>query len=181
MELTSAPAAADDCVAAVGWVLDHAAEIGGDPARVAVGGDSAGGNLAALVALHFGARLRQQVLVYPATDLTLSSPSIQENAEGYLLTKASMEWFVGHYLDGSGVSASETASACDDVGASGAGAGGIAAGADGTRPGQTGTTWPGTRTPGDPAGSRQPESVHCRTPGRTAGPRCEDARGQIAR
>ena len=91
-----APAAVADCVAAVGWVLDHATEIGGDPARVAVGGDSAGGNLAALVALHYGPQLRQQVLVYPATDLTLSSPSIQENAEGYLLTKSSMEWFVGH-------------------------------------------------------------------------------------
>jgi acetyl esterase len=102
-----APAAADDCITAVGWVLDHAHEFGGDSARVAVGGDSAGGNLAALTALRFGSRLRQQVLVYPATDLTLTSPSIDENAEGYLLTKASMQWFVGHYLDGSGTSATD--------------------------------------------------------------------------
>jgi acetyl esterase len=102
-----APAAADDCITAVGWVLDHAHEFGGDPARVAVGGDSAGGNLAALTALRFGSRLRQQVLVYPATDLTLTSPSIDENAEGYLLTKASMQWFVGHYLDGSGTTATD--------------------------------------------------------------------------
>ena len=95
-----APAAVEDCVAAVGWVLDHGDQLGGDPARVAVGGDSAGGNLAALVALAYGPRLRYQVLVYPATDLTASHPSIDENAEGYLLTKASMEWFIGHYLDG---------------------------------------------------------------------------------
>ncbi len=98
-----APAAVDDCVAAVGWVLDHGAELGGDPARVAVGGDSAGGNLSALVALAYGPRLRYQVLVYPATDLTGSHPSIEENADGYLLTKASMEWFIGHYLDGTDV------------------------------------------------------------------------------
>ena len=84
-------------------MLDHGAELGGDPARVAVGGDSAGGNLSALVALEFGPRLAYQVLVYPATDLTGSHPSIEENADGYLLTKASMEWFIGHYLDGTDV------------------------------------------------------------------------------
>jgi acetyl esterase len=98
-----APAAVDDCVAAVSWVLDHASEIGGDPTRVAVGGDSAGGNLSALMAQHFGSRLCAQLLVYPATDFTFSSPSIEENAEGYFLTKASMEWFSGHYLDGCGL------------------------------------------------------------------------------
>ena len=101
----TAPAALDDCLAATRWVLDHAGEINGDPARVAVGGDSAGGNLSALVALELGDRLRYQVLVYPVTDLTLSHPSIDENAEGYLLTKAGMEWFVGHYLTGSDRSA----------------------------------------------------------------------------
>jgi acetyl esterase len=100
-----APAAADDCIAATAWVLDHAAEIGGDPTRVAVGGDSAGGNLSAVVALEFGPRLRYQVLVYPATDLSLGSPSIEENAEGYLLTKNSMIWFGGHYLEGSSTDA----------------------------------------------------------------------------
>ena len=98
-----APAALDDCRAVTAWVLEHAAELGADGSRVAVGGDSAGGNLAALVALEHGARLRYQVLVYPVTDLTLSHPSIDENAEGYLLTKAGMQWFVGHYLDSTGI------------------------------------------------------------------------------
>ena len=102
-----APAALDDCLAATRWVLDHAPEIGGDAARVAVGGDSAGGNLAALVALAFGGRLRHQLLVYPVTDLTLSHPSIDENAEGYLLTKAGMQWFVDHYIAGTGVVADD--------------------------------------------------------------------------
>jgi acetyl esterase len=95
-----APAASDDCSAVVAWVLEHAAEVGGDSSRVGVGGDSAGGNLAALVALEYGPRVRFQALVYPVTDLSLSHPSIEENAEGYLLTKAGMEWFVGHYLQG---------------------------------------------------------------------------------
>jgi acetyl esterase len=98
-----APAAADDSIAAVGWVLDHAAELDGDPSRVAVGGDSAGGNLSAVVANHFGSRVAGQLLVYPCTDMTLTSPSIDENATGYFLEKAGMEWFGGHYLDGSGV------------------------------------------------------------------------------
>ena len=98
-----APAALDDCLAATRWVLDHAADLGGDPQRVAVGGDSAGGNLAALVALELADRLRHQLLVYPVTDLTLSHPSIRENADGYLLTKAGMEWFRDHYLDGSDI------------------------------------------------------------------------------
>ena len=98
-----APAAVDDAVAATEWVLDHAAEFGGDPARVAVGGDSAGGNLSALVAQALPGRLVLQVLIYPATDLTGSSPSITENAEGYFLTKAAMDWFMEHCLEGSGV------------------------------------------------------------------------------
>jgi len=102
-----APAAVDDCIAATAWVLEHAAEFGGDPGRVAVGGDSAGGNLAALVALEFGPRLAAQILVYPATALSLDSPSIEENAEGYLLTKNSMIWFTGHYLEGSSTDATD--------------------------------------------------------------------------
>jgi acetyl esterase len=72
-----------------------------------VGGDSAGGNLAALVAIEHGPRLRSQVLVYPVTDLTLSHPSIDENADGYLLTKAGMRWFVDHYLGSSGIDAAD--------------------------------------------------------------------------
>jgi acetyl esterase len=98
-----APAAMDDCIAATEWVLSNAAEVGGDSNRVAVGGDSAGGNLSALVAQHFGNRLCYQLLVYPATDLTMSHPSHDENAEGYLLTKDSMLWFGAHYLEGSGL------------------------------------------------------------------------------
>jgi acetyl esterase len=96
------PAAIDDCLAAVRWVAEPstAAELGIDPARMAVGGDSAGGNLAAVVAqqaCHNGPPLRFQLLVYPATDMRLCHSSIDENAEGYFLTKADMAWFRGHY------------------------------------------------------------------------------------
>ena len=96
------PAGPDDCWAALVWVAEHGAELGGDPSRLAVGGDSAGGNLAALVALRArdegGPELRHQLLVYPATDLTMSHPSITENGQGYLLTTKAMDWFAGHYL-----------------------------------------------------------------------------------
>jgi acetyl esterase len=96
------PAAVDDAVAAVRWVVEQAAELGVDPGRVAVGGDSAGGNLAAVVCQQLvaagGPRLRFQLLVYPVTDGSMSHPSIEENAEGYFLTKDTMVWFVGHYL-----------------------------------------------------------------------------------
>lgn len=96
------PAGPDDAWAALTWVADHAAELGGDPDRLAVGGDSAGGNLAALVAIRArdeGApRLAHQLLVYPATDLTMEHPSIKENGDGYFLTEASMLWFRDCYL-----------------------------------------------------------------------------------
>ncbi|HEY2813062.1 MAG TPA: alpha/beta hydrolase [Acidimicrobiales bacterium] len=97
------PAAADDCFAVLEWVAANGAELGGDTSRIAVGGDSAGGNLSALMAIRArdaGIALRQQVLVYPAVDLTMSFPSIEENGEGYLLTKDSMVWFTNHYLSG---------------------------------------------------------------------------------
>jgi acetyl esterase len=97
------PAAPDDCIAVTRWVLDHAAELGGDGGRVAIGGDSAGGNLAAVVAHALRGELSFQLLVYPATDATMSHPSIEENAEGYLLTKNAMEWFFGHYTNAAGV------------------------------------------------------------------------------
>ena len=98
-----APAAVVDCMAVTEWVLEHGAEIGVDPTRVAVGGDSAGGNLAALVALEVADRIVHQLLIYPAVDLTFSSPSVKENAEGYLLTEKGMRWFIDHYLAGTGI------------------------------------------------------------------------------
>jgi acetyl esterase len=97
-----APAPFEDAWAALCWVEREAPGLGGDPSRLAVGGDSAGGNLSALVAVRArdvgGPVLRYQLLVYPATDLTRSLPSHTENGEGYLLTTESMSWFLGHYL-----------------------------------------------------------------------------------
>jgi acetyl esterase len=100
-----APAAADDAWAATRWVADHLGELGlDDGARVAVGGDSAGGNLAAVVALRAAAEgapaLAFQLLVYPVTDQTASHPSIVENGEGYFLTASVMKWFTQQYLSG---------------------------------------------------------------------------------
>jgi len=96
------PAAPEDCYAATRWTAEHAAELGGDPTRLAVGGDSAGGNLAAVVARvareRGGPPLAFQLLIYPATDLRMQSPSIDENADGYFLTRDEMTWFRGHYL-----------------------------------------------------------------------------------
>jgi acetyl esterase len=95
------PAAVDDCDAATAWASAHAAELGGDAARLAVAGDSAGGNLAAVVALRArdnGPPIAFQLLVYPATDLTRSLPSHTENGQGYLLDTDAMTWFVGNYL-----------------------------------------------------------------------------------
>lgn len=98
------PAAADDCYAATKSVVEHAAEFGIDPARVAIGGDSAGGNLAAVVALmardQGGPRIVHQLLVYPVTDHSYETVSYRDNADGYLLTKASMKYFWDHYLRG---------------------------------------------------------------------------------
>jgi acetyl esterase len=97
------PAAADDAVAALEWVVDHADELGVDADRVAVAGDSAGGNLAAVVAVHARdsdrVELVQQVLIYPVTDGSCDRPSMTENAEGYFLTRDGMEWFHGHYAN----------------------------------------------------------------------------------
>ncbi|HEY2430024.1 MAG TPA: alpha/beta hydrolase, partial [Acidimicrobiales bacterium] len=94
------PAAVEDAWAALEWAHTHAAELDADAQRMAVGGDSAGGNLAAVTALMARDRqlsLRLQLLVYPATDFSRRRPSVQENGEGYLLTAASMSWFEGHY------------------------------------------------------------------------------------
>jgi len=96
------PAAAEDCYAATKWVSENAASLGIDPARIGIGGDSAGGNLTAVVALMARDRgapaLRHQLLVYPVTDADFTRPSYRENAEGYLLTTKAMEWFWGHYV-----------------------------------------------------------------------------------
>lgn len=93
-----APAALDDCIAATRWIFANAASLDVDPARIAIGGDSAGGNLAALVAMHSGTKPVFQLLVYPATDLRMGHPSHRENGQGYLLTADSMRWFIGHYV-----------------------------------------------------------------------------------
>jgi len=96
------PAALDDCYAALVDVAKRATSLGVDPTRLAVAGDSAGGNLAAAVSLlardRKGPALALQVLIYPAVDPSCSSVSCKENAEGYLLTLSSMHYFWGHYL-----------------------------------------------------------------------------------
>lgn len=94
------PAALDDCIAATVWASVNAAELGIDPGRVAVGGDSAGGNLAAVVANAAVVPLLLQLLVCPVTDCHMSTPSYVDNADGYLLTVSSMRWFTDHYLSG---------------------------------------------------------------------------------
>jgi acetyl esterase len=109
------PAAVDDAEAATRWALAHAPEIGGDPARVVVAGDSAGGSLATAACL----RLRDsggplpvgQALLYPITTCHPdTTPSYRDFADGYGLTRDSMFWFLGHYL--------AEASQADDPGAS---------------------------------------------------------------
>ena len=96
------PAAVDDTLAATRWVHDHAGELALDAARLAIGGDSAGGNLAAVVAL--AARdagdlpITFQLLVYPATDMRAVAPSHTACAQGYMLTADSIAYYRGHYI-----------------------------------------------------------------------------------
>ncbi len=96
------PAAVDDCIAATRWVRDQASQLGVDATRLAVGGDSAGGNLAAVVAI--AARdagdlpIAFQLLIYPATDQRRGAPSHTTNAQGYLLTADTMDYFHDHYI-----------------------------------------------------------------------------------
>jgi acetyl esterase len=96
------PAAVEDAYTAVSWVASHAERFGGDPDRVAVGGTSAGGTLAAATALRArdadGPDIAHQLLCYPATDDAFDTDSYRENADGPLLTKADMEWFWAQYL-----------------------------------------------------------------------------------
>jgi acetyl esterase len=95
------PAAPNDAWAAYAWTLEHAKEINGDPARVAVGGESAGGNLATVVSMM--ARDKKapmpvhQLLVYPVVDANMETPSYRKNAEAKPLNKAMMAWFFKHY------------------------------------------------------------------------------------
>jgi acetyl esterase len=96
------PAAVEDCFAALRFVAGEGASLGLDPTRIAVGGDSAGGNLAAVCAIlarDAGITLRSQVLIYPATDFTASFPSHDDFAEGFLLTRDSIAWFSNNYVD----------------------------------------------------------------------------------
>jgi len=97
------PAAVVDCYAATAWVAANATKLGINPKRIAVGGDSAGGNLGAVVSLKSrdenGPAIALEVMVYPVTDLSsFATPSYQEFAEGYQLTRDEMEWFRDHYL-----------------------------------------------------------------------------------
>ena len=96
------PAGPEDCHAALAWAVDHAAELGADPARVAVAGDSAGGNLSAVVALmardRGGPAIAHQLLIYPVCEHRFDTASYVDNAEGFFLTRDMMRWFWGHYL-----------------------------------------------------------------------------------
>lgn len=97
------PAGFQDCLAATNWVAENIAELGGDRGKIVVGGDSAGGNLAAAVALatrDAGPSLTAQFLIYPGVDFTADGdyPSRVDNAEGYYLTAEEMAWFAGLYL-----------------------------------------------------------------------------------
>jgi acetyl esterase len=96
------PAAIEDAYTALCWVHDHAAEISCDPQRIAVSGDSAGGNLAAVVCLmsrdRGGPRIAFQGLIYPITDCDFERPSYRSNAEGYFLTRREMIWFWEQYV-----------------------------------------------------------------------------------
>jgi acetyl esterase len=96
------PAAVDDSVAAFQWAVAHASELGIDPARIAVAGDSAGGNLSAVVSqvttAAGGPTPAMQALIYPVTDLSTKHDSYRLFANGYFLTEAQMDWYRGHYV-----------------------------------------------------------------------------------
>jgi acetyl esterase len=106
-----APAAADDAYAAFQWAYEHAAELGAIPEKITVGGDSAGGNLAAVVSQRArdegGPKPVLQWLIYPRTDSTAKTRSLSLFADGFLLTKADIDWFTEQYLGGSGVDAAD--------------------------------------------------------------------------
>lgn len=97
------PAGPEDCLHATRWAAMHAEALGVDPRRIALGGDSAGANMAAVTAIRVrdegGPSLCGQLLLYPVTDYhTPGTPSYAQNAEGYGLTRETMKWFWAHYL-----------------------------------------------------------------------------------
>jgi acetyl esterase len=96
------PAAVEDAIAATQWIAGHATELGIDATRLAVGGDSAGGNLAAVVAISArdgnGPAIAGQVLIYPAIDFAMTHPSHREPETSILLTHSVIKWFRDHYL-----------------------------------------------------------------------------------
>ena len=96
------PAAVDDSIAATQWIADNAQQLGIDASRLMVGGDSAGGNLAAVVAISArdgnGPAIAGQVLIYPATDFAMTHPSHSEPETSLLLTHSVIRWFKDHYL-----------------------------------------------------------------------------------
>ncbi|HVE20290.1 MAG TPA: alpha/beta hydrolase [Ilumatobacteraceae bacterium] len=96
------PTAAHDCFAATKWVAENASSLGGDAGRLAVCGDSAGGNLSAVVSQmardEGGPAIAYAALIYPAVDMTRKGGSLDENASGYFLETEGMEWFMNHYL-----------------------------------------------------------------------------------
>jgi acetyl esterase len=102
------PAGLDDCVHATAWAHANAGKLGVDANRIAVGGDSAGANFAAVVVHETSVPIGFQLLIYPVTDCRMGSGSYTQNAEGYFLTKSSMQWFIDHYLSGEEGSPTDT-------------------------------------------------------------------------
>ena len=94
------PAGLDDAFTVSTWVQEHASSLGCDPERLAIGGDSAGANLAAVVTQSGRFPFRFQLLVYPVTDVRGGTTSYEELAEGFGLTSEGMRWFLEHYLSG---------------------------------------------------------------------------------
>lgn len=105
------PAALEDARAAFNWACAHAQELGADPARIAVGGDSAGGNLSAALAqlaVREGTPAPAlQLLIYPALDRTVERASLERFAEGFFLTRKDIAWFHNHYTGGAGTASSD--------------------------------------------------------------------------
>lgn len=96
------PIPLDDCYRAFCWIHQNAQQLGLDPNKLAVGGDSAGGNMAAVICLRArdesGPPIQHQLLIYPVTNATMDTESYRDNGEGYMLTQATMSWFLDHYL-----------------------------------------------------------------------------------